>query len=74
MITDGKEKHSVFTRNLLNYLDNPGQRIFAASDLGFAIRRKVSGETGQMVRMGPINIPTHAGGEFVFINQGAPPE
>jgi Caspase domain len=66
-VPDGGENHSVFTQNLLDYLSNPGQGIFSASDIGTAIRRAVSEKTGQMVRMGSLGLASDAGGELVFI-------
>jgi hypothetical protein len=70
-VLDSGGKHSIFAQHVLDYLQQPGQQIFAASDLGFAVRQRVSQKTGQLVRMGPLNMSTHAGGEFVFIGKSA---
>ena len=68
-VVDSGKRHSVFAQHVLGYLRNPERSIFSASDLGVAVRREVSARTGQMVRMGPVPVPAHAGGEFVFIRK-----
>lgn len=75
-VLDSGIRHSVFAQEILNYLQFTDQNVFSASDLGVAIRKKVSKLTGQLVRMGPLTTQAHAGGEFVFVRQdgGASPE
>ncbi|HDL77834.1 MAG TPA: caspase family protein, partial [Lentisphaerae bacterium] len=68
-VLDSGSGHSIFAQAVLNYLRFPDEPIFSASDLGLAIRRKVSALTGQMVRLGPLNVASHAGGEFVFLRR-----
>ena len=70
-VLDSGSQHSIFAQELLNYLNYPTDSIFAASDLAMALRRKVSALTGQMVRMGPLAVATHGGGEFIFKKEGA---
>ncbi|MBN1675595.1 MAG: caspase family protein [Kiritimatiellae bacterium] len=70
-VLDSGHGHSVFAQEILNYLQYPEHSIFAASDLGTAVRRKVSTLTGQMVRIGPLAVAAHAGGEFVFVRKDA---
>jgi len=70
-VVDTGGAHSVFAQNVIDYLTEPEKPIFAASDLGFAVRQKVSTATGQMVRMGPLSLPSDAGGELVFIARSA---
>ena len=69
-VLDTGARHSIFAQQLLNYLMFPEQDVFSASDLGKALRINVSALTGQMVRMGPLKVPSHAGGEFVFMRKG----
>ncbi|HBA84746.1 MAG TPA: hypothetical protein DCZ95_11685 [Verrucomicrobia bacterium] len=68
-VYDDGARHSVFAQMLLNYLQYQDKGYFAASEIGLAVRDKVSEMTGQMVRMGPLPVPTDAGGEFVFVSQ-----
>lgn len=70
-VPDSGGRHSVFAQELLNYLDHSDKTVFSASDLGLSLRQKVSAQTGQMVRMGPLAVSSHAGGEFVFVQRGA---
>ena len=65
-VLDSGIQHSVFANELLHYLKYTEQDVFSASDIAVSIRNKVSQLTGQLVRMGPLNSPAHAGGEFVF--------
>jgi len=64
-------KHSIFAERLLGFLQHTDQSIFSASDLGQAIRDEVSQLTGQMVRMGPLALGGHSGGEFIFVKDRA---
>ena len=70
-VLDTGARHSIFAQQLMNYLTYPEQDVFSASDLRKALRIKVSALTGQMVRMGPLKVSSHAGGEFVFMRNGA---
>ncbi|QHI69070.1 caspase family protein [Tichowtungia aerotolerans] len=70
-VLDSGIRHSVFAQELLNYLRYAEQEFFSASDIAVAIRSKVSRLTGQLVRMGPLPSPAHAGGEFVFVRSGS---
>ena len=72
-VPDSGGRHSVFAQQLLNYLSHTDKDVFSASDLGIALREKVSAITGQMVRMGPLTSARHAGGEFVFVRKGSSP-
>ncbi|OGV40750.1 MAG: hypothetical protein A2X46_04140 [Lentisphaerae bacterium GWF2_57_35] len=69
-VLDSGGSHSIFAQELLNYFNYPADRLFAASDLALAVRQKVSALTGQMVRMGPMPLAKHAGGEFIFKTHG----
>jgi len=69
-VLDSGIRHSVFAQEILNYLQYGEQDIFSASDIAVSIRAKVSELTGQLVRMGPLVSPAHAGGEFVFVRSG----
>lgn len=74
-VLDSGIRHSVFAQEILNYLQYTDKAVFSASDVAVSIRAKVSEATGQLVRMGPLSSPAHAGGEFVFTrNQTALPE
>jgi hypothetical protein len=66
-VLDSGTKHSIFAQSLINCMSYPEKSVFSASDLGVILRSKVSTLTGQMVRMGPLSVPAHAGGEFVFL-------
>ncbi len=68
-VLDSGIRHSVFAREILNYLQYGEKDLFSASDIAVSIRAKVSELTGQLVRMGPLASPAHAGGEFVFVRQ-----
>lgn len=70
-VLDSGGKHSVFAQTLLNLLQHPDQPVFSASEVGIALREKVGFLTGQMVRMGPLAVASHAGGEFVFLGEAA---
>ena len=70
-VLDTGGTHSVFAKELLNFLEYTDQDVFSASDLGLAIRQKVSALTGQMVRMGPLATSSDAGGELVFVRKGS---
>lgn len=69
-VPDSAGKHSAFAQELIQYLQHTDRDVFSASDLGFSVRERVSTLTGQMVRMGPLAVSSHAGGEFVFIKPG----
>jgi TolB-like protein len=66
-VLDSGARHSVFAQLLLHYLQYNESGVFSASELGLALRDRVAEITGQMVRMGPLSLPSHAGGEFVFL-------
>ena len=70
-VLDSGIRHSVFAQEILNVLQYSKRDIFSASDIAVAIRANVSQLTGQLVRMGPLASPAHAGGEFVFTRSGA---
>ena len=70
-VLDTGGQHSIFARELLNFLKYTDQDVFSASDMGLAIRQKVSTLTGQMVRMGPLATSSDAGGELVFVRKGS---
>lgn len=69
-VLDSGIHHSVFAQELLHYLEYSSNTVFSASDIAVSIRGEVSRLTGQLVRTGPLDSPTHAGGEFVFIRRG----
>jgi len=64
---DTGARNSVFATVLLNALRHPEEGVFSASDIGHRLREKVAGMTRQHVRMGPLGVPSDAGGEFVFV-------
>ncbi len=66
-VLDSGIRHSVFAQEIINYLQYAETDIFSASDIAVSIRTKVSQLTGQLVRMGPLASPAHAGGEFIFV-------
>jgi hypothetical protein len=70
-VLDSGIRHSVFAQEIINYLQYAESDVFSASDIAVSIRAKVSQLTGQLVRMGPLASPAHAGGEFVFIRSEA---
>lgn len=70
-VLDSGIRHSVFAQEILNFLQYAEPDIFSASDIAVSIRSNVSQYTGQLVRMGPLASPAHAGGEFVFIRSEA---
>jgi len=70
-VLDSGIRHSIFAQEILNALQYEERDIFSASDLAVSIRTQVSQLTGQLVRMGPLNTPAHAGGEFVFMRKGS---
>lgn len=65
-VLDSGFEHSVFAEALLQYLRNPSSPMFPASDMALAVREKVGALTGQTVRMGPLAVSAHGGGEFIF--------
>ena len=67
-VLDSGAQHSIFAQLLLNALTYPDKACFSASDIGLALRDRVGEMTGQMVRMGPLSVATHAGGEFIFLD------
>lgn len=71
-VLDSGIRHSVFAQEVLNYLQYTDKSIFSASDIAVSIRSKVSSLTGQLVRMGPMALSAHAGGEFVFVRSETP--
>lgn len=70
-VLDTGARHSIFCQAFLNYVQYPKKDVFSASDVGVSIREQVSTLTAQMPRMGPLSVVSHAGGEFVFVRQGA---
>ena len=68
---DSGIEHSDFAMHLLNYLRYTDTDVFSASDLGVAVRDKISMKSGNLVRMGPLPDVRHADGEFVFLKRGA---
>ena len=68
-VADGDGKHSLFAQSLLDFLGADDRSVFSASDMGMAVRQKVSAQTGQMVRMGSMGLSSDAGGEMVFISK-----
>ncbi len=68
-VLDSGMQHSVFAQEILNYLSFNESDVFSASELGLAVRTRVARLTGQMARMGPMAVASHAGGEFVFVRQ-----
>ena len=66
-VLDSGARNSIFAKILLNLLRYPDSDYISATELGLTLRQKVGKMTGQMVRSGPANVPSHAGGEFVFI-------
>ena len=70
-VLDSGARHSIFAQQILNYLQYSDHDVFSASDLGHAVRDKVSMMTGQLVRMGHLPVASHAGGEFVFVKKDA---
>lgn len=71
-VVDSGIRHTVFCQSLLDYLTYTDKKIFAASELGVALREKVSTLTAQMPRMGPLAVAAHVGGEFVFVEKNTP--
>lgn len=69
-VMDGSGRHSVFAGELLNLLEHSGKDMIAASELAQAIRGKVSTMTRQLVRSGPLSMPSDGGGEFIFVRKG----
>lgn len=70
-VLDSGQEHGVFAESLLQFLQHPDKDVFAASEVGMALRNKVGALTGQMVRSGPLALAKNAGGEFIFIRNGA---
>ncbi|MBN1270478.1 MAG: caspase family protein [Kiritimatiellae bacterium] len=70
-VLDSGIEHSAFAQEVLNFLEYTGQEIFSASELGLAVRRKVTQLTGQLVQTGPLASSAHAGGEFIFMRGAA---
>jgi hypothetical protein len=71
-VLDSGGQHSAFAQQVLNYLEHGDKSVFSASDLGLYLREKAGVVSGQMVRMGPLPVSRHAGGEFVFVKAGSP--
>jgi hypothetical protein len=69
-VADGTEGHSVFAEHLLQCLDAPNMDMIAATEIGLQLREMLQSH-GQMVQMGPLNVPEHSGGDFVFIRKDA---
>ena len=65
-VLDSGFRHSVFARVLLNLLKYPDNDFLSVTEMGLTLREKVGHITGQMVRVGPLAVSAHAGGEFVF--------
>ncbi len=72
-VSDGDAKHSVFSQEFLRFLEFNEKPLVAASEIGPAIRKRVAGATGQLMREGPLNMASNAGGEFVFAKKGSTP-
>jgi hypothetical protein len=74
LITSGNVEavldRSGFAQSVQNYLRYAKEDVFAASDLAEQIKRDISRRSNQLVRTGPLQVPTHAGGEFVFVRPG----
>ena len=70
-VLDSGRQHGVFAETLLQFLEHPDRDVFAATEVGIALRNKVGALTGQMVRTGPLALAGHAGGEFIFIRNGS---
>lgn len=70
-VLDSGIRHSVFAQEIINFLQYVEKDVFAASDIGLAIRHKVSKLTGQLPRMGPLSSAADAGGEFIFVRNAA---
>jgi len=70
-VLDSGIRHSIFAQEVLNFLQYSDAEVFAASDIGHAIRHKVSKLTGQLPRMGSLLSSADAGGEFVFVRKEA---
>lgn len=68
-VLDGDGPHSVFATELIGALTHHNGDLLSASELAHAIRGKVSGLTGQMVRSGPLALASSGGGEFVFVRK-----
>ncbi len=66
-VADTGKNHSIFAQALLNILAHPEQPVISASEIGVRLRDKVSALTGQMPRMGTLQVASDAGGEFVFL-------
>ena len=73
-VLDGGGQHSVFAKGILDYLGHTDKEVFAASELGLALRETTSGLTGQLPTVGPLALAGHAGGEFVFVKPAAVPK
>lgn len=69
-VPDGGAVNSKFTEQVLQFLSDPDRKVFAASELGVAVCRRVSSLTGTLPRFGPLNVGAHAGGDFVFAAAG----
>ena len=70
-VSDAGGRHSVFAQQFLEFLNDAGHSVFAASEIAPAMRQRVGAMTGQMMRMGPLAVASHADGEFVFVRKGA---
>jgi hypothetical protein len=68
-VLDSGGKHSVFAQQLLNTLKYPKKAVFSVTEVGVAIQGPVASGTRQLPRVGRLNVPSHAGGEFVFVHR-----
>ena len=69
-VPDGGAVNSKFARQVLHYLNDPTNRVFAASQLGAVVCPRVSSLTGTMPRFGAFDVASHGGGDFVFTRVG----
>ncbi|MEI6787342.1 MAG: TIR domain-containing protein [bacterium] len=70
-VSDSRETHSAFARQLLEELSKSDRNIVSASTLGSALKTQVAKLTGQTVRTGPLALAGHTGGDFLFARKGA---
>ena len=69
-VSDSRDTHSAFARQLLEELSKSERTIVSASDLGAALKTQVARLTGQTVRTGPLALAGHTGGDFLFARKG----
>lgn len=69
-VPDGGAVNSKFAQQILHYLNDPANRVFAASQLGAVVCPRVSSLTGTMPRFGAFDVGSHGGGDFVFTRVG----